>query len=229
MNKMKWMVLFMSITMIFSGCASMNNTGKGAAIGGGSGAALGAILGGVIGKGKGAAIGAAIGTAVGAGTGALIGKKMDKAAAEAKQIEGAQVEQITDNNGLQAVKVTFDSGILFTTGNATLSAAAKSALSKFANNVLNQNRDMDVSIYGYTDNQGWRNSTAEQSRQKNLNLSQERAQSVSSNQIKGVQGMGESDPIASNDTAAGREQNRRVEVYMYASEQMIKDAQAASN
>ena len=88
---------------------SMNNTGKGAAIGGGSGAALGAILGGVIGKGKGAAIGAAIGTAVGAGTGALIGKKMDKAAAEAKQIEGAQVEQITDNNGLQAVKVTFDS------------------------------------------------------------------------------------------------------------------------
>ena len=112
MNKMKWMVLFMSITMIFSGCASMNNTGKGAAIGGGSGAALGAILGGVIGKGKGAAIGAAIGTAVGAGTGALIGKKMDKAAAEAKQIEGAQVEQITDNNGLQAVKVTFDSGIL---------------------------------------------------------------------------------------------------------------------
>ena len=136
MNKMKFMVLFMSITMIFSGCASMNNTGKGAAIGGGSGAALGAILGGVIGKGKGAAIGAAIGTAVGAGTGALIGKKMDKAAAEAKQIEGAQVEQITDNNGLQAVKVTFDSGILFTTGNANLSAAAKSALSKFANNVL---------------------------------------------------------------------------------------------
>ena len=218
MNKMKFMVLFMSVAMIFSGCASMNNTGKGAAIGGGSGAA--------------------IGTAVGAGTGALIGKKMDKAAAEAKQIEGAQVEQITDNNGLKAVKVTFDSGILFTTGNASLSPAAKSALSKFANNVLNQNRDMDVSIYGYTDNQGWRNSTAEQSRQKNLNLSQERAQSVasyllncgvSSNQIKGVQGMGESDPVASNDTAAGREQNRRVEVYMYASEQMIRDAQAAAN
>ena len=235
MNKMKFMVLFMSIAIVFGGCASLNNTGKGAMIGGGSGAALGAILGGVIGKGKGAAIGAAIGTAVGAGTGALIGKKMDKAAAQAKQIEGAQVEQITDNNGLQAVKVTFDSGILFNTGNATLSPSAKASLSKFANNVLLQNKDMDVSIYGFTDNQGWKNSTAEQSVQKNLNLSQERAQSVSSyllscgvspSQVKTVQGLGESDPVASNATAAGQAENRRVEVYMYASAQMIKDAEA---
>lgn len=235
MNKMKFMVLFMSIAIVFGGCASMNNTGKGAMIGGGSGAALGAILGGVIGKGKGAAIGAAIGTAVGAGTGALIGKKMDKAAAQAKQIEGAQVEQITDNNGLQAVKVTFDSGILFNTGNSNLSAAAKASLSKFANNVLLQNKDMDVVIYGYTDNQGWKNSTAEQSVQKNLNLSQERAQSVSSyllscgvspTQVKSVQGLGQSDPIASNATAAGQAENRRVEVYMYASAQMIKNAEA---
>lgn len=237
MNKMKFMILFMSITMILGSCGSMNNMGKGAAIGGGSGAALGAILGGVIGKGKGAAIGAAIGTAVGAGTGVLIGKKMDKAAAEAKRIEGAQVEQVTDNNGLQAVKVTFESGILFTTGNANLNPAAKSALSKFANNVLNRNRDMDVAIYGYTDNQGWKNSTPTQSQQKNLNLSQERAQSVSSyllscgvspNQLKGVQGVGENNPVASNDTSVGREQNRRVEVYMYASEQMIKNAQATT-
>lgn len=235
MNKMKFSVLIMSALLILSGCASMNNTTKGAAIGGGSGAALGAILGGVIGKGKGAAIGAAVGTAVGAGTGVIIGKKMDKAAAEAKAIEGAQVEQVTDNNGLQAVKVTFDSGILFSTGDASLSTAAKAALSKFANNVLNQNTDMDVNIYGYTDNQGWRNSTAEESQQKNVNLSQERAQSVSSyllscgvtsKQIKSVEGLGESNPVASNDTEAGRKQNRRVEVYMYASEQMIKEAQA---
>ena len=235
MKKMRFIALFLSVALIFGGCASMNKTGKGALIGGGSGAALGAIVGGIFGKGKGAAIGAAVGSAVGAGTGALIGRKMDKAAAQAKQIEGAQVEQVTDNNGLQAVKVTFDSGILFNTGNASLSAAAKASLSKFANNVLNQNRDMDVAIYGYTDNQGWKNSTPEQSAQKNLNLSQERAQSVSSyllncgvsaNQIKSVQGLGESDPIASNATAEGQAQNRRVEVYMYASAQMIKDAEA---
>ena len=228
MKKTKIMALLLSATLVFSGCGNMNNTAKGGLIGGGGGAALGAIIGGIAGHGKGAAIGAAVGAAVGTGAGVLIGKKMDKAAEEAAQIQGAQVEQVTDNNGLQAVKVTFDSGILFNTGNA---------LSKFANNVLNQNRDMDVSIYGYTDNQGWRNSTAEQSIQKNLNLSQERAQSVASyllgcgvsnSQIKSVEGLGQADPIGNNDTAEGRQQNRRVEVYMYASQQMIQQAEAGT-
>ena len=183
------------------------------------------------------AIGAGIGAAVGAGAGVLIGKKMDKAAAEAAAIEGAQVEQITDNNGLQAVKVTFDSGILFGTGASALSSEAKASLSKFANNVLKQNPEMDVDIYGYTDNQGWKNSTAEQSKQKNLNLSQERAQSVSTylmscgvagGQIQKVEGLGEADPIADNSTAAGRQENRRVEVYMYASAEMIQQAEAGT-
>ena len=229
MNKMKFMVLFMSVAMIFSGCASRNNTGKGAAIGGGSGAALGAILGGVIGKGKGAAIGAAIGTAVGAGTGALIGKKMDKAKAAAQQVENAQVESVTDANGLQAVKVTFDSGILFNTSSSALSSNATASLAKFASTVLNVNKDMDVAIKGYTDNQGWKNSTAAQSVQKNMDLSLQRANSVSNylkqcgvspTQITSVEGLGEADPVADNST------NRRVEVYLYASEKMIQEAQA---
>ena len=228
MKKMNSMAILLSACLVFSGCG-MNNTAKGGLIGAGSGAALGALVGGIAGHGKGAAIGT--------GAGVLIGKKMDKAAAQAEQIEGAQVEQVTDNNGLQAVKVTFDSGILFTTSSATLSTSAKSALSKFANNVLNQNKDMDVAIYGYTDNTGWKNSTAEQSRQKNLDLSQERAQSVSSyllacgassSQIKSVTGMGEENPVADNSTAAGRQENRRVEVYMYASQQMIQQAEAGT-
>ena len=237
MKKTKIMSLALCFALILSGCASMNNTTKGGLLGGGGGAALGAVVGGIIGKGKGAAIGAGIGAAVGAGAGVLIGKKMDKAAAEAAAIEGAQVEQVTDQNGLQAVKVTFDSGILFGTGAATLSSDAKASLSKFANNVLKQNADMDVDIYGYTDNQGWKNSTAEQSRQKNLNLSQERAQSVSTYlmscgvttaQIKGVQGLGEENPVADNSTAAGRQENRRVEVYLYASPEMIQQAEAGT-
>ncbi|MBR5193391.1 MAG: OmpA family protein [Bacteroidaceae bacterium] len=237
MKKTKIMSLALCFALILSGCASMNNTTKGGLLGGGGGAALGAVVGGIIGKGKGAAIGAGIGAAVGTGAGVLIGKKMDKAAAEAAAIEGAQVEQVTDQNGLQAVKVTFDSGILFGTGAATLSSSAKASLSKFANDVLKQNADMDVDIFGYTDNQGWKNSTAEQSKQKNLNLSQERAQSVStylmscgitSAQIKGVQGLGEENPIADNSTATGRQENRRVEVYMYASPEMIQQAEAGT-
>ena len=237
MKKTKIMSLALCFALILSGCASMNNTTKGGLLGGGGGAALGAVLGGIIGKGKGAAIGAGIGAAVGAGAGVLIGKKMDKAAAQAAAIEGAQVEQVTDLNGLQAVKVTFDSGILFGTGAATLSSSAKASLSKFANDVLKQNADMDVDIFGYTDKQGWKNSTAEQSKQKNLDLSQERAQSVSSYlmscgitsaQIKGVQGMGEENPVADNSTAAGRQEYRRVDVYMYASPEMIQQAEVGT-
>lgn len=237
MRKTNCMAILLSASMVLSGCGSLNNTAKGGMIGGGSGAALGAIIGGIAGHGKGAAIGAAVGAAVGTGAGVLIGKKMDKAAQQAAQIEGAEVEQVTDNNGLQAVKVTFDSGILFNTSSSALSTSAKAALSKFANNVLNQNRDMDVAIYGYTDNTGWKNSTAEQSFQKNMELSQARAQSVSSyllgcgasaSQIKTVEGMGENNPVADNSTEAGRRENRRVEVYMYASQQMIQQAEAGT-
>lgn len=237
MKKMSLMAIVLSGSLIVSSCGTMSNTAKGGAIGAGSGAAIGAILGGVIGHGKGAAIGAAIGTAVGSGAGVLIGKKMDKAAKQAAQVQGAQVEQVTDNNGLQAVKVTFDSGILFNTGSSTLSTSAQASLSKFANNVLRQNADMDVAIYGYTDNTGWKNATAEQSVQKNLELSQSRAQSVStyllscgaaSSQIKSVEGMGENNPVSPNTTEEGRQQNRRVEVYMYASQQMIQQAEAGT-
>ena len=120
MKKIKFMALFLSMALVFGSCGSMNNTAKGGVIGGGSGAALGAIIGGIAGKGKGAAIGAAVGTAVGAGAGVLIGRKMDKKAAEAAKIKDAQVEQVTDNNGLAAVKVTFPSGILFAFNSSAL-------------------------------------------------------------------------------------------------------------
>lgn len=240
MKRTNIIAILLSASLVFSGCGttgSMSNTAKGGLIGAGSGTALGALLGGVIGHGKGAAIGAAVGAAVGTGAGVLIGKKMDKAAEQAAKVEGAKVEQVTDNNGLQAVKVTFDSGILFNTGSSTLSNSAQASLSKFTNNVLKQNPTMDVAVYGYTDNVGWKNSTAEQSAQKNKDLSQSRAQSVASymlscgaasSQIKSVEGYGEANPISDNSTAAGREQNRRVEVYMYASQRMIQQAEAGT-
>ena len=228
MKKIKVFSLALCMGLILSGCT---NTQKGAAIGTGGGALLGAIVGKLAGN---TAVGAAVGGAVGAGAGALIGKKMDKAKAEAEAVKNAQVESVTDKNGLQAVKVTFDSGILFTTGSATLASAAKTSLQEFSK-VLKNNTTCDVAIQGYTDNQGWKNSTAEQSIQKNKDLSYSRASSVSTYlkslgvsaaQIKSVNGYGQDNPVADNSTAAGQAQNRRVEIYLYASEAMIKQAEA---
>ena len=227
---MKTIVLTLCAGIVMAGC---NNLAKGTAIGAVGGGAVGAVIGKVAGN---TAVGAAIGAAVGAGTGALIGKHMDKVKKQAEAVKAAQVESVTDANGLQAVKVTFDSGILFNTGSSTLSATAKNSLTQFAG-VLKANTDCDVAVQGYTDNAGWKNSTAEQSAQKNLNLSQQRAQAVtnylqslgvSPTQIRSTTGFGEANPVADNSTAAGKAQNRRVEVYMYASEAMVKQAESGN-
>jgi outer membrane protein OmpA-like peptidoglycan-associated protein len=208
--------------MVLVGC-NVSNTAKGTAIGAGGGAVVGAIIGKMAGN---TAIGAVIGGTVGATTGAIIGKKMDKAKKEAEAVKNAQVETITDANGLEAVKVTFDSGILFATNKADLNATSKASLTQFAE-VLKENRDMDIAIIGHTDNTG--------SDAVNNPLSKNRAQSVSkflksqgvaSAQIKTIDGQGSTNPVADNSTAEGRKQNRRVEVYMYASEKMINEANA---
>ena len=232
MRSLKTICVALCAALVLVGC-NMNNTAKGTAIGAGGGAALGAIVGALAGN---TVIGAAVGTAVGAGAGAIIGHKMDKAKKEAEAIQNAQVEEVKDANGLDAVKVTFASGILFATGKNDLSSEAKASLQQLAG-VLKGNRDCDVAIQGYTDNQGWKNSTAEQSAQKNQALSLDRATAVSSylmalsvpaTQIKSVEGFGESNPVASNATKDGQAQNRRVEVYMYASQKMIQEAEQAA-
>lgn len=215
-------------------CSCSTKQGTGSLIGAGGGAVLGGIIGNIIGKdSKATAIGAAIGSAVGAGAGTLIGRHMDKVAQEtAAQVENAKVEEVTDANGLKAVKVTFDSGLLFNTGKSTLSAGSKTDLSKFAT-VLKNNSTCDVDIQGYTDNQGWKNCTTAQSAEKNEALSLDRATSVSSylqslgvptTQIKSVKGFGESNPVADNSTKEGQKANRRVEVYLYASQEMVNQA-----
>ena len=122
--------------MVAGGCASMSGTLKGGLIGGGGGTAVGAGIGALAGGGKGAAIGAGVGLALGATAGALIGRKMEKQKAELAAIEGAEVETVTDTNGLDAIKVTFDTGILFPTNGTALNASAKAALDKFAISLL---------------------------------------------------------------------------------------------
>lgn len=207
-------------------CSSMTNTGKGALIGGGSGAGLGAGIGALIGGGKGAGIGAAIGAAVGTGAGVLIGKKMDKQQKELEEqlAQQATVEQTTDQNGLQAIKVTFNGGILFPTGKYTLNPSAQADLTKFAVNLLN-NPNTNVQIFGYTDNTG--------SMQVNTTLSGQRANTVRNYLINSgvaadrlvAKGIPMADYIASNDTPEGRALNRRVEIYITADQNMIQQAE----
>lgn len=212
-----------------TGCSSMTQTGKGALIGGGGGAALGAGLGAIIGGGKGAGIGSAIGAAVGAGAGALIGKKMDKQQAQLEQELGnqAKVEQTTDANGLQAIKVTFDGGILFPTNGTSLSPQAQADLSSFANS-LKSNPDTNVQIFGFTDNTGAMavNERVASGRAASV-LSYLANSGVSPTRLSS-QGIPMADYVASNETAAGRAQNRRVEIYITADKNMIQQAEAGT-
>lgn len=212
-----------------TGCSSFTNTGKGALIGGGGGSALGAGLGALIGGGKGAAIGAGIGAAVGAGAGALIGNKMDRQQKELQEqlAQQATVEETTDANGLRAIKVTFDGGILFPTGKSTLNPQAQADLSRFATSLI-QNPGTDVSVFGFTDNTG--------SFQANERVANSRAAAVMSflvnhgvapTRIK-AEGVPMADYVASNETAEGRAQNRRVEIYITAGQDMIQQAEAGT-
>jgi outer membrane protein OmpA-like peptidoglycan-associated protein len=235
MKGCKISAIILSVCLILSGC-SMSNTAKGGLIGGGSGGALGALIGHLAGGGKGAAIGAAVGVAVGTGAGVLIGNKMDKAkkAAEAAK---AEAELLQGSDGTQYVKATFASGLLFQTGSANLSASAKADINTFIANLKAEDDSYDIAICGFSDNQGWKNSTAAQSKVKNQELSMKRAQSVQTQFVAAgyptmhiihVNGYGEEHPVADNATSVGQEQNRRVEVYILPSKEMINAANAAA-
>lgn len=220
----KTVALILCSGLLLGSCSTTKNSTKGGLIGGAGGALIGAGIGALAGKGKGAAIGAAIGGTVGAGAGVLIGKKMDKQKAELEKIEGAQVESVTDANNLQAIKVTFESGILFATGKSNLSETSKTSLTKFAAS-LKETPETDVTIYGHTDNTG--------TREVNVKLSNERAASVAAflnsngvatNRMK-TEGKAFDEPVADNSTTDGRAKNRRVEIYITANQQMINQAE----
>ena len=214
--------------MLLTGCNSMTNTGKGALIGGGGGAALGAGIGALIGGGKGAGIGSAIGAAVGAGAGTLIGNRMDKQAKQLEQqLQDAQVEQVQDQNGLAAIKVTFPGGILFPTNGTTLSAGAPTELAQFANSLI-QNPETNVQVYGFTDNTGSLAANTKVANGRALAVDRFLIDSGVSPTRVTYQGVPMANYVASNDTAAGRAQNRRVEIYITASQQMIQQAEAGT-
>ena len=222
-NKTNIAALFISGSLLLTSCEAVqnaNNQQKGTAIGTAAGAVLGGVLGNNIGKGGNTALGAVLGGVIGGVARNVIGNKMDKQAKEIKDtLPGAEVERVGEG-----IKITLKENMVnFGFDSSNLAETAKSNLDKLAT-VLANNPDTNISIYGYTDSKG--------ADAYNLSLSDRRAAAVRSYlSSKGVaasrmvtKGMGEADPVATNDTDAGRAQNRRVEFAITANQDMINDA-----
>jgi outer membrane protein OmpA-like peptidoglycan-associated protein len=191
------------------GCA-MNKTAKGAIIGAGAGGAVGAVIGNATGS---TVRGAIIGAAVGGVAGAVIGHQMDKQAEElAYELPGATVQRVGEG-----IAVTFPEGLLFGFDSDQISPAARDNLRKFAAS-LQRYPNTRTLIVGHTDSQG--------STEYNMELSNRRALSAANFiTAEGVDraristaGRGEAEPIATNETDAGRQLNRRIEIAIYATQ-----------
>ena len=206
----------LAVAIILTSCKSMNKTQKGAVIGTAGGAAAGAIVGKVAGN---TALGAIVGAAVGGVTGAVIGHKMDKQAKEIEsKVPGAKVERVGEG-----IVVEFSDKVLFAVNKSDLSGTAETNLEKLAA-VLKQYPDTDIEIQGHTDNTG--------ADDYNMKLSERRAGAVATSlRAKGIapgrvatKGFGKTAPVATNDTEAGRAQNRRVDFLISANEKMKAEA-----
>ena len=208
-NKTNIAALFISSSLVLTSCESVqnaNNQQKGTVIGTAAGAVIGGVLGNNIGKGKNAPAGAVLGGIVGGGAGNVIGRNMDKQAKEIKEtLPGAEVERVGEG-----IKVTMKENMVnFGFDSSNLTSAAMANLDKLAE-VLKNNPDTNINIYGHTDSKG--------TDEYNLSLSDRRAAAVKAYLVsKGIassrihtMGVGKKEPIASNDTEAGRAQNRRV-------------------
>ncbi len=216
--------LFLSSALSLTSCEAVQNSNhqqRGTAVGVASGAVIGGILGNNVGRGGNGAIGAVLGGVIGGVAGNVIGSKMDKQAKEIKEtLPGAEVERVGDG-----IKITLNESIVnFDFDSSALTTTAKNNLDKLAQ-VLVNNPDTNINIYGHTDSKG--------TDSYNMSLSERRANSVKTYLVgKGIassrlfaKGEGEAMPVASNDTDAGRAKNRRVEFAITANEKMINDAQ----
>ena len=201
----------LAAVFLVGGCSSLSNTEQGAIIGAGAGGAAGAAIGKATDN---TAEGAILGAVVGGAAGALIGQRMDKKANELdRELENAEVERVGEG-----IKVTFDSGLLFDFDSAALRSNAEQNLAEFAES-MKDFEETKILIVGHTDSKG--------PADYNQQLSERRAQSAAdhldgqgldSGRLITV-GKGESEPVATNETEAGRQQNRRVEVAIYANEE----------
>jgi len=193
-----------SLTFIaLAGLAACATPGTRTAIGAGGGAAAGAGVGAIVGGWKGAAIGAAVGGVAGG----AVGNYLDKQAQELKEV--AETTKRTKDG----ILVDLKSKLLFTTDSSVLKPEAVELVAKLGD-IIAKYPDDRVKIIGYTDSTG--------SVAHNEELSLRRAKSVREVlQGRGVkpeqmivEGVGPERPVASNSTAAGRTQNRRVELHI---------------
>ena len=211
--------LILSASLLLTGCSEWSKTAKGGVIGGGAGAAAGAVIGKTLGN---TAAGAIAGAAVGGTVGAIIGRQMDKKAAELeRQLEDAEIQRVEEG-----IAVTFDSGLLFDFDSAELRSEARENLRKLSE-IMNEDDNTELLIVGHTDSVGEGG--------YNQGLSERRAESaaryIASQGIGsarvGTEGRGESEPIGDNDTEAGRQENRRVEVAIFANDEYISELEEA--
>lgn len=206
-------VVAVALLVGMAGCATKAQTG--AIVGAGGGAVVGAVIGKATGN---TAAGAILGAAIGGVAGAAIGDYMDRQAAEMERdLEGARIERIGEG-----IKITFAGGILFDVDRADLRPEAQAELTKLAR-ILGKYDDTNVMVEGHTDATG--------TEEHNMDLSVRRAssvgtflavQNVARERLSAI-GFGELKPIASNETTEGRQQNRRVEVAIWANDE-LKDA-----
>ncbi len=215
-------VFVLSLTLVLTGCKT-TKTQRGAAIGAGAGAAIGAIIGKTAGN---TGVGAVVGATVGGVAGAIIGKKMDQQAEEIKnEIPDAEVVHLPGEEG---IIVNFSSKVLFATDKFDLTEKSKATVMDLAT-ILNKYPDTDLTIEGHTDSQG--------AEAYNQTLSEKRAASVANFlKLQGVEatrvtaiGYGELNPVASNETADGRTENRRVSFIILPNEKMKEDAMNEAN
>ena len=202
-------LLVAAATIGTSACASMSQKERGAVIGAGAGAAIGGVIGNNTGS---TARGAIIGAVIGGAAGAVIGHQMDQQAKEIDQsIDGATVERVGEG-----IQVTFASGLLFDFDSDVIKPTAAGNLQELARS-LTKYPNSNLLIVGHTDSQGddAYNMSLSQ-RRANSAAAYLRAQGVPSSRIS-TSGRGEAEPVASNDSEAGKAQNRRVEVAIYAS------------
>ncbi len=200
-----------------TGCSNLSNTQRGALIGAGAGGTLGAVIGNATGS---TARGAIIGAAVGGAAGAIIGSRMnDRAERLERDLDNAAIERVGEG-----ILVTFDSGILFGFDSSNLRAQARNNLSDLARVLAEDSDDYELLVAGHTDASG--------AEDYNQALSERRAsaasdflatQGIPGTQIR-IQGLGEMEPVASNETSAGQATNRRVEVAIFASAQFRDEA-----